>query len=88
MQASALEGTTVINKEMMVTQQKLKLMNQMGPELYHRVYTFMVIQRSNASTNEKEMFEELKRMVGGDKRLLSLCFNLDGIIFQEILHAQ
>lgn len=82
---AALVSTVIINKEIMVNQQKLKLMQQMGPDLYQRVYTFMVSQRSNSSTNEQAMYDELKRIVGGDKKLLGLCFILDGIIFQEIL---
>jgi hypothetical protein len=82
-------GTIVIDKDLMVSQQKLKLMQQMGPDLYQRVYTFMAGQRaSSPATNEQAMYDELKRIVGGDKKLLSLCFSLDGIIFQEILQRE
>lgn len=31
------------------------------------------------------MYDDLKRMVGGDKKLMTQCFNLDGIIFMELL---
>lgn len=88
MVAAALVGTVVINKDIMVNQQKLKLMQQLGPDLYQMIYNFMVAQRSNSSTNEQAMYDELKRMVGGDKKQLGLCFQLDGIIFQEILQAE
>lgn len=31
------------------------------------------------------MLAEVKKMVNGDKKLMSLCFNLDGIVFMELL---
>ena len=31
------------------------------------------------------MHAEVKRMVGGDKRLMNACFNLDVIVFKELL---
>lgn len=69
----------------MMSKQKLGIMNALGPDLYHKVYSFMVRQRACADLNEQAMYDQLKVMVGGDKRLMSQCFNLDGIIFMELL---
>ena len=79
----SLQMTQAINKGQMMTNQKMAIMTAMGPDLYHKVYTFLLQQRGTDS-NEQVMYEELKRMVGGDKKLMSQIFNLDGIIFMEL----
>jgi len=61
----------------------MAIMTAMGADLYHKVYTFLLQQRGG-DPNEQLMYEELKRMVGGDKKLMSQIFNLDGIIFMEM----
>lgn len=65
----------------------MAIMTAMGPDLYHKVYTFLLQQRAG-DPNEQLMYEELKRMVGGDKKLMSQIFNLDGIIFMEMQAQQ
>jgi hypothetical protein len=39
-------------------------------------------------TDEAAMHAQLKQMVGGKKILLNHCFNLDGIVFMELLNKQ
>ncbi len=59
-------------------------MNALGPELYNKVYEFLKYHRRKG-TDEAYMHGEIKKMVNGDKRLLNHCFNLDGIVFMELL---
>ena len=63
-------------------------MKELGPDLYNRVYEFLKTNRSGAGIpNEEMMHGEIKKMVSGDKRLMTICFNLDGIVFMEILQS-
>lgn len=36
-------------------------------------------------TDEGQLFDDLKDMVGNDKRMLTEVFKLDGIVFREIV---
>jgi hypothetical protein len=58
------------------------IMNQLGPELFQYIYSFLRYQRSRPeNVDEKYIQEEVKKMIGGDKRLTSAVFNLDVIVF-------
>lgn len=59
-------------------------MNGLGPELYQKIYEFLKFNRRKG-TDEEYMHSKIKGMVNGDKRLLSLCFELDTVVFQELL---
>jgi hypothetical protein len=52
--------------------------------MYKKVYEFLKFNRRKG-TDEALIHQEIKRMVGGDKKLMNHCFNLDGIIFMELL---
>jgi hypothetical protein len=54
----------------------------MGESLFNRVYEFIKYHRMRG-TDEAVMHNELKHMVGGNKVLMSHCFNLDIIVFME-----
>lgn len=56
----------------------------LGSELFQKVYEFLKYHRRRG-TDEAHMHSEIKKMVYGDKRLLNYCFNLDGIVFMELL---
>jgi hypothetical protein len=62
-------------------------MNALGEDLYRRVYEFLKFNRRK-ETDEYIIHSEIKRMVNGDKKLLTHCFNLDGIVFMEIMKEQ
>jgi len=58
------------------------IMNQLGPDLFQYIYSFLRYQRSRPdSVDEKFIQEEVKKMIGGEKRLTSAVFNLDVIVF-------
>jgi hypothetical protein len=63
--------------------QRLQIKNALGDELYMMAYEFIKYHRRKG-TDEAVMHAELKKMVGGDKRLMNFCFNLDGIVFLEL----
>lgn len=58
--------------------------NALGVELYQQVYEFLKYHRRRA-TDEGAMHAHIKEMVGGNKNLLNHCFNLDGIVFMELM---
>jgi hypothetical protein len=60
-------------------------MNQLGPDLFNYIYSFLRYQRARSdNVDEKYIQEEVKKMIGGDKKLTSAVFNLDVIVFQEL----
>ena len=69
---------------MLVGNNKLVIQHTLGDELYKRVYEFLKFNRRKG-TDESHIHSEIKKMVGGDKRLMNQCFNLDGIVFMELL---
>ncbi len=60
-------------------------MNVLGKELFETVYAFLKHHRMK-ETEERVMHEELKKMVSGNKQKLSAIFQLDGLVFMEILN--
>ena len=52
--------------------------------MYKKVYEFLKFNRRKG-TDEGLIHAEIKKMVGGDKRLMNHCFNLDGIVFMELM---
>jgi len=56
----------------------------MGADLFQKVYEFLKFNRRKG-TDEAQIYAKIKDMVGGNKSTLSLCFELDGIVFMEIL---
>ena len=60
------------------------IQNALGSDMYKKVYEFLKFNRRKG-TDEALIHQEIKRMVGGDKKLMNHCFNLDGIIFMELL---
>lgn len=59
-------------------------MNALGPELFNHVYDFLRYHRAK-KTDEALMHADIKNMVGGDKRLMNVCFNLDLIVYMELM---
>lgn len=55
----------------------------MGSDLFQKVYEFLKFNRRK-QTDEALIFSKIKDMVGGNKALMSKCFELDGIVFMEI----
>ena len=64
---------------------KFDIRNKMGEDLFQRIYEFIKFNRRKG-TDEALMHDKIKDMVNGDKRMLSLCFELDGLVFIEILN--
>ena len=62
-------------------------MNALGENLYRRVYEFLKFNRRKG-TSEALIHSEIKNMVNGDRRLMNHCFNLDGIVFMELMKEQ
>jgi hypothetical protein len=75
------------NKEQLVGNNKLGIQAALGEALFRQVYEFLKFSRRKG-TDEALIHAEIKRMVGGDRRLLNFCFNLDGIVFMELLKEQ
>ncbi len=59
-------------------------MAALGPELYQKIYEFLKYNRRKG-TNEEYMHSKIIEIVHGDRRLLSLCFELDTVVYQELL---
>ena len=59
-------------------------MSALGPDLYNHVYEFLKYHRRKG-TDEAMMHAEIKNIVGGDKRLMNVCFNLDLIVYMELM---
>jgi hypothetical protein len=77
----------VEGKEQLIGNNRLIIMNALGEDLYKRVYEFLKFNRRKG-TNEAHIHSEIKNMVGGDRRLMNHCFNLDGIVFMELMKEQ
>lgn len=60
------------------------IMSALGEDLFNRVYEFLKYHRRRG-TDEAQMHSEIKQMVGGNRVLMNHCFNLDGIVFMEIM---
>ena len=56
----------------------------MGPELYQRIYEYLVHHRSQQPPTEP-VYAEMKEIVGNVKSLLTHAMRLDDIIFHEIV---
>ena len=82
---SGFTGTMQIDKQMMMQNQKSMIMTQLGPDLFQYIYSFLRYQRSRPdSVDERFIQEEVKKIIGADKKLASAVFSLDGIVFQEL----
>ena len=69
----------------MMSNNKLQIKQALGDQLYNHVYDFLKYHRRKG-TDEKWMHAEIKNMVNGNRLLLNHCFNLDGIVFMELLN--
>jgi len=63
----------------------MMLQERLGPGLYSKIYDFLKFNRRKG-TDEAVMHERIKEIVGGDKKIMSLCFELDGLVFLELLN--
>lgn len=63
---------------------KLVIMKALGKDLFDCVYEFLKYHRRKG-TDEAIMHREIKNMVGGNRALMNHCFNLDGIVFMELI---
>ena len=68
----------------MVSAQKAQIRECLGEGMYGQVYEFLKYHRRKG-TDEQYMHGEIKKMVGGDRKKMNYCFNLDGIVFMELL---
>jgi hypothetical protein len=55
----------------------------MGADLFQKVYEFLKFNRRKG-TDEALIHSKIKDMVGGNKAMMSQCFELDVIVFMEI----
>ena len=53
--------------------------------MYKKVYEFLKFNRRKENVDNGLIQTEIKKMVGGDKAKMNHCFNLDGIVFMEII---
>ena len=58
----------------------------LGKELYANVYEFLKFHRKKG-TDEAKMHQEIKFMVNNNKQLMNHCFNLDCIVFMELMQG-
>lgn len=57
----------------------------LGTELYTKVYKFLRTERENG-TEDPKIHKQLRKMIpSGNNKMLSKCFDLDQIVFMEIL---
>lgn len=59
-------------------------MGGLGPQLFKSAYEYIKFSRLK-NADEQVMQQELKRLVKGEKKLYDLCFQLDGIVFLELM---
>jgi|694.fasta_scaffold103088_1 hypothetical protein len=71
---------------------KIKLLNHkenlkesLGEENYEKVYQMLWKYRSNPDASDLELYDEVKKTVGNNKVMLTLAFQLDAVVFREVL---
>lgn len=64
---------------------KENLRSQLGKDKFDELYALLRKHRSNPHCIEDEVYEDVKKCVGTNKYLLTLVFQLDGIVFREVL---
>lgn len=64
---------------------KNKIKHNMGSETYNDVYALIRYFRSQPNADEKLMYDEIKHRLNNNKFLISQAFQLDGMVFREIL---
>ena len=65
-------------------QKKADLRKRMGPEIFSYYYEFLLKKRQDPSTDEAKLRSELNSMIGGNKELKNLMFELEQVIFREM----
>ena len=63
---------------------KEDLRKRMGPEIFSYYYNFLLKKRQDPSTDEAKLRSELNSMIGGNKELKNLMFDLEQVIFREM----
>ena len=71
-------------KNQMMGNNKLQIQSALGEELFNHVYDFLKYHRRKG-TEESQIYSELKNMVGGNRQKMNHIFNLDGIVFMEMM---
>ena len=57
--------------------------------MYTQIYTFLRNERSKpGDADEQFIKQETMRMIGGDSKLMNVVFNLDVIVFQELISEE
>lgn len=62
-----------------------EIRNKLGPKMFSEIYSLLMHYRSKDNTDEGEMYEQVKKMIGANKYLMTVIFQLDGLVFREIL---
>ena len=72
------------NQEAM-DRQKANIRNKLGPKKYDELYQFLMYHRSQGASDDDMLYEELKERVNYNKYLMTLVFQLDGIVNRELI---
>lgn len=67
-------------------QDKESIRKKLGDNMFNEIYLHLFKRRSQNSVDEQQLFEELKEMVGNDKKMFTEIFKLDGIVTKELIN--
>ena len=71
--------------KMQLSKNKLQIMQCLGEDLYYQVYELLRTERKKETT-DKDVYRKLKKIIpAGNKEVTSKCFELDQIVFMDIL---
>eukprot|EP00347_Sterkiella_histriomuscorum_P014193 403361812 len=70
-------------KQTLVGNKKQYIMNGLGQDVYQRMYEFLKFNRRKG-TNEEDLYRNIRQMLNNDRRMLTLVFELDGLVFMEL----
>ena len=77
-------GKSLEENKMGEDSKKEDLRSRMGSEIFDYYYQFLQEKRSDPMTDEAQLRSQLNEMIGTNKQLKNLMFELEQIIFKEM----
>lgn len=73
---------------LMYNNKKNQIEGVLGSKVYSKVYKFLINERKE-NTPDSQIYKKLRKMIGSDnQKALKVCFDLDQIVFYEIMKGQ
>jgi len=64
---------------------KDSLRTRLGSKKFEQVYDLLWKHRSNPDCEDQDVYDDVRGLIGNNKYLMTLIFQLDGIVWREVL---